>query len=52
MPREAKKEQIDENLMRKAKNIAEEFELFTDNYRTLLLVHRAKEGAVKAGAET
>lgn len=48
MPREAKQIQIDENLMRKANSIADEFSMFTHGYRTLLLIHRAKEGAVKA----
>lgn len=48
MTREARVEQIDQALMRKAEDIADDFKLFTHGYRTLLLIHRAKEGATKA----
>jgi hypothetical protein len=46
--REKKQEQIIQDLWKKAENIADEFKQFTHGYRTLLLIHRAKEGAVKA----
>ncbi len=39
---------IVEDLMKKAIQIADEFSMFTGGYRTLLLIHRAKEGAEKA----
>jgi hypothetical protein len=46
--RNKKETEINKDLMKKASDIANEFNLFTHGYRTLLLIHRAKEGAVKA----
>lgn len=43
--REIKQVNIDENIVRKAKWIMEDFRDFTDGVRLIMLIHRAKEGS-------